>query len=822
MRHSIEAFRALGLSPGQYKAVFTDPEPDSNIKRLLEIIRQRVQTAISEKLSEYRVYAAIDFAYELPLASIAAPVIQYIVNRQMSVREAQTMLASFGLDLSKLFIERETADGKKKVEFNPPVFFDVVIPLVKAYSTVRAAKLFADRRRDPLLPYIPLKQVPSDRIQAEIVQDIVHTMSSWWGYETILREAIGQAVKYGVALVFPREVWYREHVLTMKDSEPSLKQFRQGLRYTIPHPTRVFWDQRHPLTTINTDSGVEYVGFWDVWRWGEILDGPYWNKESYIRSRDWFSPAQYKTYFEQAYPCAITLPYYTDLDHTREGRLITYSPTTTRDASIVVTTLYMKIVPAEYGLGDARVPIWHRFIVAGDDTVIWCEPCPYTPAWFVGYDYDPHSAVQSSISLEIMPFQDAIANLLADLILTCKQNLLALVYYDRNAVSERAIKQFEQAGESRYKSITFLSYDGALLPKLGTDIRRAFEVIEFPKRSIAEIINTIGSVINIMERVLQISGVELGVAAPHYQSAEEIRSISAFTSSRLQYVGAHIDDGIEAWKRQLYNALIEYWDDDIIAEITTLGDAEMEAVKELGFEIVTKGERKTLVKGKKSALRIEAFAQPISFESRAKNMQLATTIYQVVQIVASKPEVFAAVGVDNVIRLVEEAAVLSGAPSNFSLRRPAEGANEEDVRSWTLRVVQEAQQALIAQLGDGVIGPVVQRLSEHEQAMAAIAQTLTQVAAAVQQRNQLDGEAMVKLQKAMADIQIKAAKAAADVEIKQRMADMQLKRMQDLHRMELATKLAKVSAELAKQEATEAMLTSAVEGQTTEQMAAQQ
>jgi len=804
----------LGVSPATYKAVFTIPPQDrpKRLRALYEVIRERVRTGIAERLADYKTYAAIDYSYELPASQIYIPIIQHVLSKRMDEESTRRALEAYGVNPLSVFTEIDR-NGKKAYALNPPLFFEVFVPIVKAYTTLRAAKLFADRRRDPLLTYVPMRRRLEDRVRTEVVQEVVKLLSTWWGYETTLREAIGQAAKYGIAIVFPREEWFKERKINGETGKAEV--VRQGLRYMIPHPTRVFWDQRHPLSTLNTDSGTEWVGCWEVYRWGDILSNRlFWNRDAIVTSHNWFETVAARNYFAEVYQCAIRPPVSTLAPLTREESVLVYSPTTTRDASIILTTLYMKLVPAEYGIGNYRHPVWHRFIIAGDDTVLWAEPCGYTPAWFVGYDYDPHANLQGSIALETLPFQDQIANLLSNIILVCKQNLLTIIYYDRNAVSESAIKQLEQSGDRKYRSLNFLSFDGAMLPRMGTDITKAFQVVELPKQSVAELVQTMGSVLNIMERVLQISAAELGAAAHHYQSAEEIRTLSMYSNTRLQYIGAHIDAGVEAWKRQLYEALMEHFEPgEIIAEISNYGEQAEQLIEEIGFKILERGSRRWIVRTSKEALQMAAFAEAKSEIDQQRNNQLATAMFQVVQVVASKPDIFQAIGAEPIIRIIEEAARLAGAPQSFRLLSD-EQENPETVREMILRTVAEGMQVLTQQIGESVVAPIAQKMQQHEQAIGEMAQAIGALHQAIQEQKQMDAETAIKVQKALADIQIKAMKAQAETELMRQRTEQQMRQMQDKHRAEMALKLAKTSAELAKREAAMAVAEAAQEGRT--------
>jgi hypothetical protein len=208
-----------------------------------------------------------------------------------------------------------------------------------------------------------------------------------------------------------------------------------------------------------------------------------------------------------------------------------------------------------------------------------------------------------------------------------------------------------------------------------------------------------------------------------------------------------------------------------------------------------------------------AFAEAKSEIDQQRNNQLAMAMFQVVQVVASKPEIFQAIGAEPIIRIIEEAARLSGAPQNFRLLSD-EQENPETVREMVLRTVAEGMQVLTQQIGESVVAPIAQKMQQHEQAIGEMAQAIGALHQAIQEQKQMDAETAIKVQKALADIQIKAMKAQAETELMRQRAEQQMRQMQDKHRAEMALKLAKTSAELAKREAAMAVAEAAQEGRT--------
>src|SRR5690606_25403070 len=113
-------------------------------------------------------------------------------------------------------------------------------------------------------------------------------------------------------VVFPSASWDREDQYVVREYaqgfqpedpdeiELEARIVREGVDYVKPHPSRVFWDSSHPLATINADTGVSYIGFWDVRRYGDLENNPdYFNRDKILfseRGSGYYS--RYAAYFD--------------------------------------------------------------------------------------------------------------------------------------------------------------------------------------------------------------------------------------------------------------------------------------------------------------------------------------------------------------------------------------------------------------------------------------------------------------------------------------------------------------------------------------------
>ena len=138
--------------------------------------------------------------------------------------------------------------------------------------------------------------------------------------------------------------------------------------------------------------------------------------------------------------------------------------------------------------------------------------------------------------------------------------------------------------ETALRGINLVAYDSLTNVKAGLDTRAAFNPVQMQKQSTAELTQTLNTVISIAERLLAFSAQELGGTATHQQSAQEIKTITANVGVRVAYTGTFIDDGIDAWKRQLADAMMAYADSEFVAEVSPETKNLPDVLKKLGLD----------------------------------------------------------------------------------------------------------------------------------------------------------------------------------------------------------------------------------------------
>ena len=762
MSVDLKELAARGVSSGKYKELFTAPKKDRRIQKLIDTIAQRIQSGREQNLSDYRTYWAIDLAHEIPFAQTTPTLVQNLLAKNLTAAGVLEQLTAWGLSEKELFLNVEQADGTTKKYLNPPIFFQILIPIVRAYHTAKTARIYNERDTSPLFKFHPAKNTDANRVKCEIVTDIVDTTSQWYGNTEYLKQAIQQMLKYGIMLAFPKEEWHVEEQII----GGQVVVQKEGLRYNMPHPTRMGFDLHHPLPTINTDTGCEFAYHWDVIRYGDILDNRmFWNRDAVSFGTNWMDKPVYRNYFNEVFPCRLKFPA-AALDSTmkREDRAAYYS-TSERDSALFLTEFFWKLIPSKWGLGDYKYPVWHRFTMASDSTVIWAAPCAYNPIWFMGYDFDAQAAQPSSFSLETIPWQDHLGNILSQMILTAKQNLENVIFYDKNLVKQQDIGAMENLGERRYRSRNFIGYDSLKLSRAGLDVKQAFFSPQFQYRSIVELQTMLSTALNLMERVLQITAQETGAAGAHYQGKQEIVGIQESSNSRVRYTSSSVDQGIDAWKQQLYEANMAYRDDGVTAHVSDNIPNLAEILQGIGFAIQGAGPYKKLVGGRKGTLAYLDFVRTNIPPGQDTDPQSAQVIFQAIQVIASNPEFLAAIGVQRVIKLLEQAAKFAGAPQDFDLTSKVDDKMPAPAIMQQLQpILKQLEQTILQQVGEKVAKPAAESAAKQEQEIQQLQQTIKQMENIYALAKNASDKANVKAEEAQQKVQIDAMTAQAEQE----------------------------------------------------------
>jgi hypothetical protein len=337
------------------------------------------------------------------------------------------------------------------------------------------------------------------------------------------------------------------------------------------------------------------------------------------------------------------------------------------------------------------------------------------------------------MSLEILPFQDQFSNVLTQIILTAKQNLANLVFVDENQVEPNVIEKIKNLGETFLRRLNVFKFDGRQSAKYGQKVVEAVQSFKFPQGNTAELITVLKTILDVLERVLVMSSNEVGQAASHEQTREEIRNIAANTSSRLVFTTTPVDIAAEAWKRQLYQGLMNNGDANFYIHIPSDFALTKETLKDMGFTFVDSGVK--MDKGSKAkydryhvkkvsvAINEWEFASARDQQDRVQNEKIAQALVQLWNVVMSNPLVAQSIGADQAIMWANTISYFAGLPRDFKLTSVSEGQTPEQQQAQAQgqlqQIVQLVQQTVNADLKQE-LGPLLGEVKQNSTDIAQI------------------------------------------------------------------------------------------------------
>jgi hypothetical protein len=169
----------------------------------------------------------------------------------------------------------EYGDEGQLKSVNALRLYEVSINLIRSYVTRRvAAQSHRFSNLYPYFKYEPRSTQLADKLRADVLSQRVEMMVDQFGYRHQFEQIIRQMFMYGHSVAFPDASWTEDiqwkmskDDITGEDRMESHVE-KSGVRFVTPHPTRVIRDTSKPLHDVNNNHGPEWIGFWDIVRYG--------------------------------------------------------------------------------------------------------------------------------------------------------------------------------------------------------------------------------------------------------------------------------------------------------------------------------------------------------------------------------------------------------------------------------------------------------------------------------------------------------------------------------------------------------------------------
>ena len=632
-------------------------------QQLVNRWRSRVQGGRDFNLLHYKTFLAIDRALDSDFYQTTQTLIGLLKDLAdaRNQESAVEVVNTWGMPhLLESDIDEKTGKATGKKRLSLPVLSQVIVALARAYTQNRVARIVNERTSIPLFKYEPAFSTDEDRLYCEVITQAVDQLSRNFGYAHILAQAVQGAVSYGQQFAFISEEWF---------ASPGGKE---GLRYVLPHPNRTYYDTSYPTSTLNTETGVRYAGYWEVTTYGAMrTNANYWNRDRIRQSYKTMDMAL-NVYLQTTgacsmahWPVAASGTFVSQLD--REAHNEVNFLTQAQDEHPVFKSEHFELINPRLDFDDPTMPdeyYWFRIVLASDDTPLYVACLPGRPVTVFQYEPNDTRVIQAGLTIQVLPYQDHATNLITQGILSIKQNLANLSLIDTDVVDRQEFtNKVINNNETLYRKQNFAFYSGRELANRGTTPEKVAYSVKYSELDPSGHLMMVQQLLSILERVVGISAQETGSVATHEQSAEEIRQIHSATSQRYEFVAANIDRAIEAWKSQLYT----YWTANGRAEVLAMISPELvEQAQATGFVLQGTGPKGALIQAPKSRLRVESFVAQRDGPNRVSWSEIGSSMVQLLSVISASPDIMASTG-GKYIRLLNMAFEALGMPRGFRL-----------------------------------------------------------------------------------------------------------------------------------------------------------
>ncbi len=686
-----------GCTTARLKQIFTAADgPDHKIrKRFEDRIMSRITDGVQSGVKGASIWQAVDIAWDsTPIQKQTIPLLLWA---QGKITDTGLIEQLKKLQCSTEFVRNVDVKDKEgkvignEMKVDVPRLYEMSINLIRSYITRRLASQTA--RFSNLWPYFRYEPRGVDlvsKLRADSLSERMDIMANHYNYRHFFPQTFRHQFMYSRSVIFPRCAWdqvksWRAKDITQPVDKLELESYveREGIDFTAPHISRVFWDRSAPLANINTDTGPSYIGYWDVVPYRSIKAGEYWNCDAICVGSELTDLIdQYNGFFTQYFdPKVLKWPdLSTDPTATNDRRrnLGKYAAAD-EDKGCLQTQYFEKINPKHEGIADLNVDVWVRLGVAGDSTVVAGEFLTSIPACYGGLNENDDREINASMATELMSFQDQLTNIFSQMLMNIRAGMLQIWAIDKDALEPEMVEYVKDTLKSKdyYVEPKAFFYSGEKLRSLGVanpaDNGRAFlSIIQANiQTTISESMKAAMAVLQMADKLLMFSPNESAQPNPREVAAREITEISTSTDAIKTFVSDGIDEQRAAVKRLAYESLV--CESNETMKLQVMDRYTAATVREAGFEVKgtwRDGEilpLKTPIYGQVHNLVYDYYYDSRDGGDRPVNSQganvMATLLGQFMQV----EPIAKAFGKKRLFEWANEIARMSGAPADLKL-----------------------------------------------------------------------------------------------------------------------------------------------------------
>jgi hypothetical protein len=664
-------------------------------KRWEDRISTRIQHGREFSMRYYRFFMAADLAFDTsPLTPQRFAHLLYATgDMKMNVLYDEIKGMAGQKVADGLFI-RDKKNPHNITALDTDKLTDFTISLVRPYIRRSvAAQVNRYENLHPFLKYESRSQSMIAKLRADAMSERAEIMADQFGYRHAIAQEIRGMFMHSHSVTFVENSWSCQRQLFKIPDEVSESGWRteerierEGVRFKRAHPTRVFYDTRFPLSSLNHDNGCQYAGFWDLVSYRDVKNNSgFFNIDSIPYSGSLNSLVHKNSaYFNYYYASTIKSIFDTGAvgaeANRRDANTYNYYSTDHEDECLWLTHYYEKVTPKEVGLGGYPHPVWMHLIIAGDNTVVFAEVLPSRPGYCMAYDEDDERMVNISMALDILPYQDQVSNLFSQMLYLLQiQNLLILAV-DSDVVNSDIRTQLKEVIEGRKwaNKAHLIEFSSKMEEIFDQSIQQKKPIQVFQAsvtNVISDLTSSIASIIRMLERNQMMSPNEMGQFVERETSATEVHVVGSSSNDLHAFKSSGIDEARQAMKVIIYESTIACGSNKVRL---TVPERYPEAVLEAAGFMIAPDEQGylkenaglTLV-GTKERLIGEFIFSSRDGAERASNTESAKVLMELIRyILGSEPTFKAFVdsfGMEQVTKAISEVFRLAGSPMDLKL-----------------------------------------------------------------------------------------------------------------------------------------------------------
>jgi hypothetical protein len=598
---------------------------DWDVRCFLEtMIRAEVLEGQMRCAENFDKWAAMDLAYtSIPIHPLV-PDLMKVAMGYTTIEQCESNIAGLSSEWKDKLFERD-AQGKPTA-VNAPKLIQVSHNLVHSLVTRRVAAAATEiYQQFPVMKFEPFSNNQTARMVADVMTQLTEQMAGAYNYRHDYEESIRQASMYSTSFKFKAKAWHVEKQRlpvanpangAQRAGKPEKTKFedkivREGVLWTLPHPSRVSWDISQALSKANSDLGPDWADFFEVVPIGAIRDDPaYFNKDAIamdanlltylLDNRAYFTQYYGGTFQEGMTNAERVTPRRgaesaagMSLSNDRVANIGTWAQLQ-RNVPTILSQHYKRVIPKNVGLGTYPFPVWIRFVMAANTTIVFAEIMGSSPWSVNGHNASDGLLVNPSFAMQAAQFQQMLTNDLTELLHTQAQGLVRIWALNIHGMTKDEIELVQNALKNpdfaQLKDIV-IKYDQELLNQRGQDTATITQKIAQIRVETAsktsEIFGRMMNTLALAERLLFFSPQELGQVSPRTTSATEQKAIRDTTLGIRDWALVSVKQQMDADKRIIHDSYMAFGSEDL--EVPVAERYPVEVIQKAGFTIVDDG-----------------------------------------------------------------------------------------------------------------------------------------------------------------------------------------------------------------------------------------